>query len=436
MKPLCAVTVAVAVLLGCVLSRAADTEKFIEQLDDPDEQQRELACKALGALADKQAVPALEKKLRDAAPSVQSEAADALVKIGGPEVEAIFLRLCQSANSDFRQLGYIGISKVSNAESTAELLISALSDPNAQARWSAAFALGTFADARAIEPLKKLIETDPNEQVREAARSSVFKLQSHLRWRRHLEAVFKEAKDDQLLKKPILIYFTSRRSHWCENFERTVLSDAEVVDAAEKFTCVRVEVEGKADLIARFEIKGVPTIVLTDAARVELGRLVGARTKDELMQLMADATRPRLSFRETRRKALDNPKDAESNWRTAEVYLAEDRLALAAHHLLAIVENDPNNRRGYTANALFALGYAQGKLQQHAQALATLERYLKEYPAHKDVGRAHYCAALSLLATGKTNQARQTLQTLIETLPENSMVPAAKLILEKLDADK
>jgi tetratricopeptide (TPR) repeat protein len=424
---------ACALAFVCASSFADDVAKFIEQLNDANEELREHACKALGALGDPQAVPALEKKLRDSSPTVQSEAADALVKIGGAEVEAIFRKLCESGNSDFRQVGYIGLAKVSSAESTAELLISKLSDTSSRARWSAAFALGFYGDARAIEPLKKLADSDANEEVREVTAESVLKLQSNIRWRRDLDAVHKELRDGKTPAKPLFIYFTSRRSDWCANFEDSVLSDSEVVDAAEKFICVRVEVEGKADLIAKYEIKGVPTIVLTDAARVELGRLVGAKKKDDVMQLMADGTRPRSSFRETRRKALDNPKDAESNWRTAEVYLAEDRLSLAAHHLKAIVENDPKNQRGYTANALFALGYTQGKLEQHTQALATLERYLKEYPAHKDNDRAKYCMALSQLATGKKNEARQTLETLIQISPESPIIPAAKIILDKIN---
>jgi len=424
-------SVSCALFCGATLW-AGEVEKYIEQLSDPDEEKREHACKALGAFGDKQAVPALEKKLRDASPTVQSEAADALVKIGGAEVEAIFLKLCESGNSDFRQVGYVGLAKVSNAESTAAFLISKLTDTSSRARWSAAFSLGAYGDARAIEPLKKLAESDANEEVKEAAQEAVLKLQSHIRWRRDLDAVHKELKDGKGPQKPLFIYFTARRSDWCGNFEGTVLNDSELVDAAEKFTCVRIEVEGRAELIAKYEIKGVPTIVLTDASRVELGRLVGAKKKDDVMQLMAEGTRPRSSFRETRRKALDNPKDAESNWRTAEVYLAEDRLSLAAHHLKAIVENDPKNQRGYTANALFALGYTQGKLDQHAQALTTLERYLKEYPAHLDNDRAKYCVALSQLATGRKNEARQTLETLIQTSPESSLAPAAKLILEKI----
>jgi tetratricopeptide (TPR) repeat protein len=423
----------VCVLLACAPLQAGDVEKLIEQLNDPDELQREHACKSLGALGDRRAVPALEKKLRDPSSTVQAEAADALVKIGGSEVEAIFLRLCESNNSDFRQIGYVGLSKVSNAESTTALLISRLGDASSRARWSAAFALGTYGDARAIEPLKMLAESDASEEVREVAAESVLKLQAHIRWRRDLDAVHKELKDGKSPPKPLFIYFTTRRSDWCANFEKTVLSDAEVVDAAEKFICVRVEVEGKADLIARYELKGVPTIVLTDASRVELGRLVGAKTKDDVMRLMADGTRPRSSFRETRRKALDNPKDAESNWRTAEVYLAEDRLSHAVHHLKAIIENDPKNQRGYTANALFALGYTQGKLEQHVQALATLERYLKEYPAHKDNDRAKYCIALSLLATGRKNEARQTLESLIQISPEGAVAPAARIILDKIN---
>jgi TolA-binding protein len=433
MKFLWRVAATSVVLLLSAPLWAGDVEKFIEQLNDPDELRREHACKALGALGDRQAVPALEKKLRDASPTVQSEAADALVKIGGAEAEAIFLRLSESGNSDFRQVGYVGLSKVSSAESTASLLISKLTDTSSRARWSAAFALGTYGDGRAIEPLKKLAESDANEDVREVAAESALKLQSNIRWRRDLDAVHKELKDGKSPTKPLFIYFTARRSDWCANFEESVLTDAELVDAAEKFICVRVEVEGKADLIARYEIKGVPTIVLTDASRVELGRLVGAKKKEDVMQLMADGTRPRSSFRETRRKALDNPKDAESNWRTAEVYLAEDRLSLAAHHLKAIVENDPKNQRGFTANALFALGYTQGKLEQHAQALTTLERYLKEYPSHKDTDRAKYCVALSQLATGRKNEARQTLETLIQVSPESSIVPAAKIILEKIN---
>ena len=96
---------------------------------------------------------------------------------------------------------------------------------------------------------------------------------------------------------------------------------------------------------------------------------------------MEEARKGHSSFRETRRQALDHPEDAEANWKTAEVYLAEDRSSLAMSHLKDIIKNDPQNRRGFTANALFALGFVQGKSGQHTQAIETLSQYLKEYPA-------------------------------------------------------
>jgi TolA-binding protein len=215
-----------------------------------------------------------------------------------------------------------------------------------------------------------------------------------------------------------------------------VLADAAVVDAADKFVCVRQNIEGQSALLAKYEIKGVPTIILTDFQGNEAGRLVGYKDKDAVVEKMIEANRGRSSFRESRRQALDRPEDAEANWRTAEIYLAEDRLQLAMRHLQNIVEHDPQNRRGYTANALFALGFAQGKSGQHREAAATLTRYFQEYPGHKDRERALFCLALSQLGLGQETEARQTLEKLVKEAPQSPVAPAAKKMLEKLHAKR
>jgi HEAT repeat protein len=187
--------------------RKEAVDELIEQLGSEKASQRWGAAEALGRLGDRKAVPALVEGLRDPHAFVRWSAAQALGQIGGETAIPMLLPLLQEKDPLVRRsavdaLGYLDNptarkslhqalhdpdpSVLRNAiEATAQLgessavdaVIRALEQcPDLWVRYSAAEALGTIGDHRAIPPLME-VSRDRSEMIRRAAIRSLGLLQ-------------------------------------------------------------------------------------------------------------------------------------------------------------------------------------------------------------------------------------------------------------------
>jgi thioredoxin:protein disulfide reductase len=117
-------------------------------------------------------------------------------------------------------------------------------------------------------------------------------------WNPYTEEILKEA---QALKKPVIIDFYATWCTPCRELEEVTLHQPDVVQLAEKdFTMVKVDVTKGGnpyheELLKRYNVKGVPTIVFLDAEgkeRVDL-RLVDYLPPDKFLDHMRDVGVPR-----------------------------------------------------------------------------------------------------------------------------------------------
>jgi len=146
------------------------------------------------------------------------------------------------------------------------------------------------------------------------------------------------------------------------------------------------------------------------------------------------AKRSKLTFREAKRRAVQDAGDVQANWQVAETFLEEGREDLAEPHLRNVINHDEQNQYGFTDDAIFALGFALGKRGEHAQSVVCLEQLLSRWPQYKDRDKALYCLGLSRLALGRKDKGREALETLVREFPDKPIAKNAQRALEKLDA--
>ena len=360
---------------------------------------------------------------------IRVEAAERLAQTGGPRVEQQFREMLTATNPERRQMAVVGLLQVSEADKDLARVRERLKDEDATVRWSAALALGRSGRSEAIPWLGESAKNDTAESVREIAGEGMTRLQSGIQWLRSLPETLKQAR---ALGKPVLAYFYVRSSEYCQQMEEGALADKEVVNAAQEFVCVRLDGATHADEARRFDVRGAPTLLVLDAGGNEMTRVAGLTDKAALLARLADARRGKLSFREARRAAGQNPRDVVANWKVAEIYLEDGREELAEPHLRNVIAFDEENRYGYTDDALLALGYALGKRGQHAASVVALEKLTERWPGFKDKDKALYCLGLSRLAIGQRDKARAVLEELVREFPDSPTVTGARKALEKL----
>jgi periplasmic divalent cation tolerance protein len=359
-------------------------------------------------------------KLGAADDEARAEAADGLVRLGGARVEKKFREMLASKSPEQRQMAVAGLLQVSEADADVELVWSRLKDEDSTVRWTAVLALASAGRTEAVPWLEELAKTDGAESVREAATEAVAKLRASISWRREMVS-----------GKFVLAYFFARNEPVCRQFEDGVLAKPVVVEAAREFVCVRLDAAREAK---KYDVRGVPTVLVLDARGNELARVAGLVEAEQLVARLTAARRGGLTVREARRQAERDPADVAANWQVAEMYLDEGREDLAEPHLRNVLAYDIENRYGHTDRAMFALGFSLGRRKQYARAVYCLDELLKRWPEFKDKDKALYCLGLSRLALGQRDGARTVLKQLTREFPESGMAQAAKPVLDKLEA--
>lgn len=140
---------------------------------DDDETCRPAAVDALGRIGDPRAIPTVVAALDDDDPGVRRRACRACTRLG---TSAGVPRLGRLARADPRlavrveaveALGHVGDDR----DEVFEALEAVLDDDEADLRWEAVTALGRLDHPRARFVLRQVVEDDPDESVRERARS-------------------------------------------------------------------------------------------------------------------------------------------------------------------------------------------------------------------------------------------------------------------------
>ena len=186
---------AAAKALGLIANPQA-VPALIAALEDSESKVCQEAAEALGRIRDPKAVPSLAGLLNSHDDDLREKAIGALVQIGPPSINQLIgvlqLSPFYSRQAATKALGLIGdaravdpllaalkdpdysvrrdaVTALANLGAKAEAqLISVLGDPNLEVREAAAITLGKIKDPRAIEPLKTVAQ-DEEPRVREAA---------------------------------------------------------------------------------------------------------------------------------------------------------------------------------------------------------------------------------------------------------------------------
>jgi HEAT repeat protein len=144
-------------------------------LQDPDPNIRWRAAMALGAQRDVQAVPALAKLLQDPEKLAQNAAANALVQIGTRQAVYALAAGLGSAQSSTVNNTMNGLQRLGPA--AVPTLISILESSNSQTRRNAVTLLGYTADPEAVPALQRKAASDPDADVRSEAQWALGEIQ-------------------------------------------------------------------------------------------------------------------------------------------------------------------------------------------------------------------------------------------------------------------
>ena len=102
-------------------------------------------------------------------------------------------------------------------------------------------------------------------------------------WESDMPSALERARNEG---KPVLVNFYADWCVWCKRLETTTLKDAKVASVLQnKVVPLSLNVEGDGkELSNEYEVDGLPTIIVLDAAGRELGRIPGYMPPDSFLE--------------------------------------------------------------------------------------------------------------------------------------------------------
>ena len=148
---------------------------LISELGSGKPSTRKLAAEALGETGSKDAVPALIRLVSTDLSGARAEAIEALGKIGDPSAVDAILSAMATGSAGVKQKAISALVALRDPR-VQDALISALTDRDGDSRRAAAIALGDLGDQKTIPILEKIVDHDPDPEVRAAAVSAIERL--------------------------------------------------------------------------------------------------------------------------------------------------------------------------------------------------------------------------------------------------------------------
>lgn len=87
--------------------------------------------------------------------------------------------------------------------------------------------------------------------------------------------------------KMVMIDFYADWCGWCKRLDETTYRDKDVIAKGKDLVNVRIDADREHELVRRYKISGLPTILFIDSTGKEIHRVVGYRPPQDFVKEMA-----------------------------------------------------------------------------------------------------------------------------------------------------
>ena len=134
-----------------------------------------LAASALGKIGGESAIPTLVEALKGEDSNVRSSAASALGEIGGESAVPALIEILKDEDSNVRRRAAAGLEQIA-VDSLASGLKLGMLHGESFVRGKAAELIGYYSDEQCEKELRRLVENDPDHEVRQIAEDALARL--------------------------------------------------------------------------------------------------------------------------------------------------------------------------------------------------------------------------------------------------------------------
>jgi thioredoxin-like negative regulator of GroEL len=254
-----------------------------------------------------------------------------------------------------------------------------------------------------------------------------------IRWERNLDEAVKAARVSQ---RPLMVDFWAEWCGWCRRLDQTTYRDPNVVHLSAAFVAVKVDTEGtqrEVEFAGRYNVSSLPTIVFLSPEGRPLLRIDGYQGPGVFPQTLEEAKGLAGRVMDWESVLRKSPADA-ATLTSLGLYQFEREFFDDAFELLSrAVRVDRNLPAGDRKRARLLIAVMDSHQRRFAASEAQLKDALEIKPADPLDAKLLYNLARTYSATGRVDQARETLKQVIQTTPTGTLADKARETLNALD---
>jgi thiol-disulfide isomerase/thioredoxin len=227
--------------------------------------------------------------------------------------------------------------------------------------------------------------------------------------------------------KPVLIDFWAIWCPPCREMEYRVWAQPEVIDLADKFVFLRIDVDDHPEVMRRYRADALPTVVVIDPWGTEIARRVGFSRADEYLEILnampADFSQLAVWYERlsTDKRDFDALRELGLAYHRMQLFQVSSEFLDRALDLKVA-----KSRPDALAEIRTVIGWNYLKTGKLRRAMKSFERCLKEVPSHPALDVTLYGLFAARLASGKKRKAEPLVYQLESCCPESALTLRAR----------